>query len=92
MVASECRTTDASCLAMEDEFTIEDLQVIQEIIIKYFGGLADIILNKINNYSVSAQAQIQLSRGVKEFRNFVHVVDTKIKKESAIFAANTYMT
>jgi hypothetical protein len=76
---------------MEDEFTNDDVQTIIDEIIRSFGGKADIILKKTGRYSVSSEAQIRLTWGVKEFRNFVYVVDTQIKKNSAGYAASTYM-
>jgi len=77
---------------MEDEFTVDDIQSMRDIIDRYFDGFVDIILKKVGNYSVSAEAQIRLSRGIREFRNFVYIADTKIKRDSALYATKTYMT
>lgn len=77
---------------MDDEFTITELELMTEAIQQHFDGFSDVILKKVGNYSVSADLQIRLSRGVREIRNFVYVADSRVKKESALFASSTYMS
>lgn len=76
---------------MNDEFKVSDVQAMIDCIKKHFFGKCDIILKKIGSYSVSVEAQIFLSKGVREFGNFVYVVDSDVKYESAEYAAHTYM-
>ena len=76
---------------MNDEFTLNDLESMRAEIRENYSSCTDVILKKSGSYSVSAEAQTVLWNGVKEFRNFVYVADEKIKKESAEFAAASYM-
>ncbi len=76
---------------MEDEFTLRDLNAMREEIRKNYSIPTDVILKKVGSYSVSAQAQVILWKGVEEFRNFVYVADELVKKESAQYAAENYM-
>lgn len=76
---------------MGDEFSLGDLESMREMIRKELPPSADVILKKAASYSVSAEAQKELTRGVEEFRNFVYVVDDNRKKESAEYAAVSYM-
>ena len=77
---------------MDDEFTVEDVQFMADEIRKNYGGRTDIILKKVGAYSVSTEAQIRLTTGIEEFRNFVYVADSQIKKDSAKYAASSYMS
>lgn len=76
---------------MDDEFSIADLESMRAEIRTNYAPSADVILKKSGSYSVSAKAQAVLSRGIDEFRNFVYVVDWNIKRESAVYAAESYM-
>ena len=76
---------------MQDEFSVDDLKTMTDEIDRNYNGCSDVILKKSGTYSVAVKAQLLLSRGVKEFRNFVYVVDTKVKEASANYAANSYM-
>jgi len=76
---------------MNDEFTLNDLESMREEIRKNYAPSTDVILKKSGSYSVSAEAQAELMKGIEEFRNFVYVADVKVKRESAEFAATFYM-
>jgi hypothetical protein len=76
---------------MADEFRVGDVQSMIEVIKSHYSGNCDIILKKVGNYSVSVEAQIFLSKGVREFGSFIYVVDSEIKRESAEYASQTYM-
>jgi len=76
---------------MSDEFSLRDLESMRAMIRENFSPASDVILKKADSYSVSADAQAVLQKGVKEFRSFVYVVDDKRKKASAEFAATNYM-
>ena len=77
---------------MNDEFTLNDLESMREEIRNNYSPPTDVILKKTGTYSVSAQAQVALWKGVSEFRNFVYVADEPVKKESAEYAAENYMS
>lgn len=76
---------------MEDEFSLEDLAAMRVEIHKNYGSQSDVILKKAGSYSVAVEAQTTLWKGIPEFRNFVYVVDNEWKRESAQYAAKTYM-
>lgn len=76
---------------MEDEFTLSDLESMRAEIRKNFGPSTDVILKKAESYSVSAEAQIALLKGVPEFKNFIYVADKPLRRESAEYAAQNYM-
>lgn len=76
---------------MNDEFTSEDVKSIVHEIKTNYNGHSDIILKKSGSYAVSIDAQIMLMSKVDAFRNFVYVAETSIKKESAKYAAVSYM-
>ena len=76
---------------MNDEFSLDDLAAMRAEIHKNYSSHTDVILRKVGTYSVSVQAQTTLWKGIPEFRNFVYVVDNDWKRESAEFAAMTYM-
>ena len=76
---------------MNDEFTVRDLESMRAEIRKNYSPSTHVILKKTGSYSVSAEAQMALSKGVEEFRNFVYVADERIKRESAEYAAENYM-
>lgn len=76
---------------MNDEFTLSDLEAMRDEIRKNYNSVSNVILRKAGSYSVSVEAQITLSRGVKEFHNFIYVADDSRKRESAEFAAENYM-
>ena len=76
---------------MDDEFSLDDLESMRAEIRENYSPSTDIILKKSGSYSVSAEAQTILSKGIQEFQNFVYVADKKIKRESAEYASETYM-
>ena len=76
---------------MDDEFTVVDLDAMRAEIRSHYQGRSDVILKKAGNYSVTLDAQRILQSGINEFRHFVYVVDHKVKRASAEFAANSYM-
>ena len=76
---------------MEDEFSLEDLAAMRAEIHKHHNSPSDVILKKVGAYSVSVDAQTTLWKGIPEFRNFVYVIDNDWKRESAEYAAMTYM-
>lgn len=76
---------------MNDEFNLDDLAAMRAEIHKNYSSHSDVILTKAGTYSVSVQAQTTLWKGIPEFRNFVYVVDNDWKRESAEYAAMTYM-
>ena len=76
---------------MEDEFSLDDLAAMRAEIHKHHNSHSDVILKKVGTYSVSVDAQTTLWKGIPEFRNFVYVVDNDWKRESAEYAAMTYM-
>lgn len=76
---------------MEDEFSLNDLAAMRSEIHKNYNSNSDVILKKAASYSVAVDAQTTLWKGIPEFRNFVYVVDNDWKRESAEYAAMTYM-
>lgn len=76
---------------MDDEFSVADLEAMRAEIREHFQGCSDVILKKAGAYSVALAAQRILLRNIDEFRHFVYVVDNKIKRASAEFAAGSYM-
>ena len=76
---------------MNDEFSVEDLQAMRDEIRKNYSSPADVILKKVGTYSVSPEAQKTLWKGIEEFRNFIYVVDNEWKRDSAEYAAKSYM-
>lgn len=76
---------------MKDEFAITDVYLIRDKINTDFAGKSDVILRRVHSYSVAFDAQALLHEGVPEINNFVYVVNDEMKKESAEFAASSYM-
>ena len=76
---------------MDDEFSLDDLASMINEIRKNYNSYSDVILKKVGTYSVALDAQLKLSRKVKEFRNFVYLVNSDVKKASAEYAAASYM-
>jgi len=76
---------------MEDEFSLNDLSVIREEIRKNSPPCADLICVSSGSYSISLEVQQAALDGIDEFRNIVYVVDGKTKRDSAEFAASTFM-
>ena len=76
---------------MNDEFMLSDLESMRAEIRENYSPATDVILKKSGSYSVSAEAQAVLWKGVEEFRNFVYVADEKVKIDSAEYAAANYM-
>ncbi|WP_455198206.1 hypothetical protein [Kaarinaea lacus] len=76
---------------MNDEFTLDDLNVIREEIRNNFSYPVDIICKRVGSYSVSLGTQSVVRKGIEEYRNFVYVVDSKLKRQSANYAALSYM-
>lgn len=76
---------------LDTEYTIADIRTMIDEIKKNFTPPVDVILNKTGSYSLASNAQRLLARNIKEFRNFVYVVDTDAKQASAEFAVANYM-
>jgi hypothetical protein len=76
---------------MSDEFSSSDLESMRAKIRADYAPSTDVILKKSGSYSVALDAQLILQKGVKEFRNFVYVVNDNKKKDSAEYAAASYM-
>jgi uncharacterized protein (DUF1330 family) len=76
---------------MDDEFMLSDLEAMRTEIRKNYAPSTDVILKKAGSYSVSAEAQITLLKGIPEFKNFVYVADKPLRRESADYAAKNYM-
>lgn len=76
---------------MDDEFSLSDLSMILEEIRKNSPPCADIICVNSGSYSVSLEVQKAALDGISEFRNVVYVVDGKTKRNSAEYAASTFM-
>ncbi len=76
---------------MDDEFSLDDLSVIRQVIRKNYAPSVDIICLNSGSYSVSMEVQKAAVEGIDEFRNIVYVVDGKTKRDSAEFAASTFM-
>ena len=76
---------------MDDEFSLNDLSAIREEIRKNYSPSADIICVNSGSYSISLEVQKAAMAGIDEFRNIVYVVDGKTKRDSAEYAASTFM-
>lgn len=76
---------------MDDEFSLDDLSVIRDEIRKNYPPCADIICINSGSYSVSLEVQQVALSGIVEFRNIVYVVDGSTKRNSAEYAASTFM-
>ena len=76
---------------MNDEFLLDDLDVIRKEIRKNYSSPIDVIYKRSGSYSVAPEAQKILFRGIDEFRNFIYVVDSDLKRDAAMYAAETYM-
>jgi len=76
---------------MDDEFTVDDLNIIRDEIRKNYSARADLIYKETGSYSVAGGVQKILWKGIEEFMNVVYVAETESKKTSARYAAETYM-
>lgn len=76
---------------IDDELSLSDLTVIREEIRRNFPSGADIICMNSGSYSVSIEFQKAAMSGIKEFRNVVYVAEGKTKRDSAEYAAATFM-
>jgi hypothetical protein len=76
---------------MNDEFTLDDLNIIRDEIRKKYSYPIDVICKKAGSYSVALSAQTEARKGIEEIRNFVYVVDDIKKKQSARYATLSYM-
>ena len=76
---------------MNDEFTLNDLNVMRDEIRKKYSHPVDVICKRAGSYSVALSAQTEARKGIEEFRNFVYVVDDMVKKQSARYATLSYM-
>lgn len=76
---------------LETEYTVDDIKTMIDEIRENFTPPVDVILKKVGSYSLDSEAQRMLVETVKEFRNFVYVVDNKTKRASAEFAISDYM-
>ena len=76
---------------MNDEFGLSDLESMRTEIRDNYSPPTDVILKKSGSYSVSAEAQAVLWKGIEEFKNFVYVADENVKKACAKYAAEHYM-
>ena len=74
-----------------DEFTLSDLEAIREEIRKNYTVPADVIYKRTGSYSVAADAQMVLWKGIPEFRNFIYVFEEKSKENPVRYATETYM-
>ena len=78
-------------MCMGDEFTLKDLNVIREEIRQHFSSTTNLICKESGSYSVAADVQKILWKGIDEFQNVVYVVDDESKRSAARYAAETYM-
>lgn len=76
---------------MDDEFSMGDLQAIQDEIRKNFSSSTNVICKESGCFSVAADVQKLLWKGIEEFLNVVYVVDNESKRSAARYAAETYM-
>ena len=76
---------------MDDEMSLEDLNVVRNAACKLFSCPVDIIWKKVGTYSVSIDVQKLATEGIKEFRNFVYVANERKKRQIAEFAIESYM-
>jgi hypothetical protein len=76
---------------MDDEFSMMDLEFIREEIRNNFSPSTDVICKESGSYSVSAEVQKTLWRGIGEFLNVIYVVDSESKRSGAQYAAETFM-
>ena len=76
---------------MEDEFTVEDLERVRDEINRNFSAPVDVICKETGSYSVAKDVQKIAIKGIKEFRNVVYVASDKKKRDSADYAATSYM-
>ena len=76
---------------MDDEFSMGDLQAIRDEIRKNFSSSTNVICKESGCFSVAADVQKMLWKGIKEFMNVVYVVDNESKRSAARYAAETYM-
>jgi len=76
---------------INDELSLNDLEAIREEIRRNYAQCADIICVSTGSFSISADVQMAALQGINEFRNVVYVVNGKTKRDSAEFAAATFM-
>jgi hypothetical protein len=76
---------------MDDEMSLEDLNVVRSAACKLFSCPVDVIWKKVGSYSVSIDVQKLATEGIKEFRNFVYVASEPKKRQIAEFALESYM-
>ena len=77
---------------MNDEFSLNDLDTIRDEIRKNFSSSTNIICKESGSYSVAANVQKILWKGIDEFLNVVYVVDNESKRSAALYAAETFMS
>jgi len=75
----------------DTEYTEEDVKSMIEEIHNNFSPPVDIILKKSGSYSFSSGGQLMAKNNIKEFRNFIYIVDNMTKRTSAEYAVSTYM-
>ena len=78
-------------VCMNDEFSMDDLEVIRDEIRNNFSSSADVICKRSGSYSVAIEVQTLLFKGIKEFLNVVYVADNDFKRRSSVYASETYM-
>ena len=76
---------------MDDEFSMGDLEAIRDEIRKNFSSSTNVICKESGCFSVAADVQKTLWKGIDEFLNVVYVVDNESKRNNARYAAETYM-
>lgn len=76
---------------MDDEFSLEDLEVIRNEIRKNFSSSTNLIYKESGSFSVAGDVQKILWKGIDEFLNVVFVAENEPKRASARYAAETFM-
>ena len=78
-------------VCMDDEFTMNDLNVVREEIRQHYSSSANLICKESGSYLVAGDVQKILWNGIDEFHNVVYVVDSESKRSAARYASETYM-
>jgi uncharacterized protein YuzB (UPF0349 family) len=78
-------------VCINEEFTLSDLEAIRDEIRKNFSSSTDVICKESGCFSVAANVQKMLWKGIDEFLNVIYVAENQSKRNNAKYAAETYM-
>ena len=79
-------------ICLDDEFSLYDLETIRSEIRKNYSSSTNIICRESGCFYMAADVQKILWKGIDEFKNVVYIANSESKRNSARYAAETYMS